>query len=126
MATSYTDQLEEWVKQKKGSARDKHLVTFLAIKEDVRLAMNAGYSAKTIWQNMRELGRVSFTYALFLKYVSLHIKDNSKASAINAETDAKPTPKTATDKNSSKIQSQPKKVGMPTFKFNPIVKHEDN
>jgi hypothetical protein len=66
---SYPDQLAEWVSQPARTLRDRHLVTFMAVRNDVKAALDAGFTAKTIWTNMRETGRVDFCYETFLRHV---------------------------------------------------------
>ena len=48
MAKSYPEQLAEWVKRRESTKRDKNLVAFLAVRDDVKLAVDAGYAVKTI------------------------------------------------------------------------------
>ena len=69
MAKTYADELAEWVKRQKTTGRDRNLVAFHAVQSDVELAMSAGYSAKTVWSNLRETGRIGFGYETFLSYV---------------------------------------------------------
>jgi hypothetical protein len=68
-AKSYPEQLAEWVNQPTRKLRDRHLVTFMAVRNDVEAALHAGFAAKTIWSNMQEAGRVDFCYETFLKHV---------------------------------------------------------
>lgn len=75
MPRSYSDHLAEWVKRREESARrDRNLVAFLAVKDDVKQAVDAGYAVKTIWAHMCEGKRVTFGYDTFLKYVKRHIR----------------------------------------------------
>ncbi|HCU5992216.1 TPA: TraK family protein, partial [Legionella pneumophila] len=77
MATSYTDQLAKWIIEKKSTSRNKNLVAFLAVKSDVIEALDAGYSVKTVWANMRELKRIDVGYDAFLNHVNRHIRKPS-------------------------------------------------
>ncbi|MDO9013673.1 MAG: TraK family protein, partial [Polynucleobacter sp.] len=49
MAKTYPEQLGEWVKRRESTQRDKNLVAFLAVRDDVKAAVEAGYSVKTVW-----------------------------------------------------------------------------
>ncbi|MBU0791961.1 MAG: TraK family protein, partial [Gammaproteobacteria bacterium] len=76
MAKSYTDELAEWVKKREASRprQDKSLVAFLAVRDDIHEAIDAGYSLKTIWEHLHEQGKIPYRYETFLKHVNKHIK----------------------------------------------------
>jgi len=76
MAKRYSKELESWLKAAKGNKnrRGKHLVAFLVIKDDVQDALEAGYSIKSIWEHMKETGKLSCRYETFLKHVNDHLK----------------------------------------------------
>lgn len=73
---SFPAELAVWVAQRSQTAkreRKEPLASFLAVRADVIEATAAGYALKTIWEHMRDTGRVSFRYETFLKYVRRHI-----------------------------------------------------
>lgn len=75
MAKTYVEELSQWVKQKKSAPRrDKNTVAFLAVKEDVVIAIEAGYSGKTIWEHLKENGKISCRYETFLNHVKKYIR----------------------------------------------------
>lgn len=74
MAKAYSELLGEWVKQRASSQRDRNLVAFLGVRDDVREALSAGYSVATIWAHMHEERRVLFGYDTFLSHVNRHIR----------------------------------------------------
>lgn len=137
MTTDYMQELAEWASQKKAKQprQDKHVVAFLAVRDDVKAALDGGYAMKTIWEHMRETGRISSRYETF----TLHVK--------RFITDVKPvaTPKPAPASGSSKpaaikkaepspvvealepVPGEPKKAtsSLPTFSFNPVARKED-
>lgn len=88
---SYTDDLAAWVKKKKSPKQNKALVAFMMVKDDVAEALEAGYSVKTIWEHMHEIGKIPYLYNTFLKHVKKHIKEKPypKPVATNVETPAK-------------------------------------
>jgi hypothetical protein len=92
MAKSYPEQLAEWVKRRESTKRDKNLVAFLAVRDDVKLAVDAGYAVKTIWANMHEEKRVAFGYDTLLNYVNRYIrmKSTRPADSLPAKTDPQP------------------------------------
>ena len=70
MTEKYTDELAKWVEKRKSSSkRDKNTVAFLAVRDDVISALEAGYSVKTVWEHMHEKGRIQYAYETFLKHV---------------------------------------------------------
>lgn len=74
MAKTYPERLGEWVKRRESTRRDKNIVAFLAVRDDVKDAVEAGYAVRTIWANMHEEKRVAFGYDTFLNYVNRHIR----------------------------------------------------
>jgi hypothetical protein len=78
MGRTYTDELASWVKKQETKGRDKNLVAFHGVRDDVSAAMEAGFSAKTVWANMHESGRLAFGYETFLSYVNRHVKTSQK------------------------------------------------
>ena len=112
MAKNYTDTLTEWAKNQGKTTkarRDRHWVVFLAVKADVEAAIEAGYALRTIWEHMRETGRITYRYETFLKH-------SSRLKKI----------KPITDKSG---EEPPEKKEPPSksdgFKFNAVPKKED-
>lgn len=79
MEKNYPDQLGSWVKEKAATRRDRNLTAFLEVRADIRAALDAGYTAKTIWLNMREAGRIPFGYDAFLRHLQRHMEDHLPA-----------------------------------------------
>lgn len=132
MKKPYTDQLAEWVKKREKSRprQDKGLVAFIAVKEDISEAIDAGYALKTIWEHLHETGKIPYRYETFLKHVKKHIKQKPKAPTkpvkgfdeLKAEQQsAARTPKTAKPNSGPrKLLTKPKE-----FEHNPEIKKED-
>ncbi|WP_293645169.1 TraK family protein [Thiolapillus sp.] len=110
MAKTYTEELAEWVKKRKEKRprQDLAAVAFMAVREDVKAAIEAGYAQKTIWAHLHEIGKIPYRYETFLKHVRKHIKeakreegpesakvtpDNPTKAAVGREKDTKPTKK---------------------------------
>jgi hypothetical protein len=82
MAKPYNEQLAEWVRQRTQSARrDRNRVAFLAVKEDVREALDEGWPVKTIWAHMTEQQRIGFGYDTFLVYVKRYLRPAAEPTA---------------------------------------------
>ncbi|MGJ7582668.1 TraK family protein [Variovorax sp. RHLX14] len=155
MTKNYTDQLAQWATKRQGRARERNLVVFHALQDDVRAALDAGFSSKTIWAHMQEQGRIDFGYETFLDYVNRVIKtarmakpgfrsgadvvagaeraDDSQKERLAAKSSTEPpmarplhAPSPVTPAAPPSPQLQPRRTSMPTFKFNPIPQREDN
>ena len=130
MAKSYPEQLAEWVKRRESTKRDKNLVAFLAVRDDVKLAVDAGYAVKTIWANMHEEKRVTFGYDTFLNYVNRYIrmKSTKPSDPVPAKTNPQPAIERGRQVSKPAPQNQGPKVKAPdtptgfTFNSEPNVK----
>ena len=120
MAKTYPEQLGEWVKQRESTRRDKNLVAFLAVRDDVRAAVEAGYAVKTVWANMHEFKRIMFGYDTFLNYVNRLIRRpqvNQTTTTAFSSAPAKAGNKTAT-----KAKPANDETG---FSYNPVPNKEE-
>lgn len=126
MAKSYPEQLGEWVKKRQSTKRDKNLVAFLAVKNDVRAALDAGYAVKTIWANMLDTKRIEFGYDTFLNHVNRLIRRPQAARTTRTETKSTAT---ANNDTKSKTSKKQKTTTPPSsqagFVFNPKPNKED-
>ncbi|WP_157118899.1 TraK family protein [Azohydromonas lata] len=116
-AHTYVDELTSWVKQsaEPRPRRDRSLVAFLAVKEDVRNAIDARFPLKTIWQHMTETGRLTCRYETFLTHVKAHITDA-------------PAPKAGgSAKSSHGSQPEPRRTNtsVPGFTYQPAKDPKD-
>lgn len=115
-ARSYLDHLAERTKNKPPTKQGVNKVIFLAVKNDVKEALDAGYSAKTIWTDMVESKRVTFCYATFMNYVNKLILQPQIEKIISEE-------------NPSDSKPETNKTTKPTtpagFTFNPIPNKEE-
>lgn len=73
---SYTEELTEWVEKRaqKKRRQDAAAVAFLAVRPDVKAAIEAGYALITIWEHMQETGKVKCSYETFRKHVRRFLK----------------------------------------------------
>lgn len=130
MAKRYTDQLAEWVKKREASRprQDKNVVAFLAVRADVKEAMDAGYALKTIWEHMHEIGKIPYRYETFLKHVRRHIKqapepDTPAPPPADQVKDDKPDPKAKKAGEAKTTKKEPPSVS--GFTFDATPKKED-
>ena len=130
MAKTYPDQLGEWVKLRKSTQRDKNLVAFLAVRDDVKAAVEAGYAVKTVWANMHESKRIEFGYDTFLNYVNRLLRrplvDQAATLTESASppttANSNPKPKAGVKKSVAKTTKPEAPTG---FTFNSAPKKED-
>lgn len=81
MTTAFEKEITAYMSQDLESGRLKRAdypAAFLLAKTDVMQAMEAGYDLKTIWEFLRETGRIPFRYETFLKYVRKYITECSE------------------------------------------------
>lgn len=130
MGKSYPEQLGEWVKQRTSTRRDKNLVAFLGVREDVKAAVEAGYAVKTVWANMAECGRIGFGYDTFLNYVNRLVRRTPTDPAA-ASTPAPPAGRAPVTHSRTKLDTKTTAVkrmksGPPAgFTFNPVPNEEE-
>jgi hypothetical protein len=105
MAKSYSDELAEWVRRRPSSKRDKNMVAFLAVRDDVEEALAKGYPVSTIWAHMYENKRVAFRYEMFLHYVNRHVRRQKAQPMITATT--APNSPAAVKTTLPKLEKQP-------------------
>ena len=117
MPKNYTEELAEWVKKHEAlrPRKNKNLITFLAVRTDVKAAIEAGYAFKTIWEHLHETGKISYRYETFLRHVRQHITLAPTSQVKGSNTDKK-----------AGIVTKPKPPEpLRGFSFNPIPKIED-
>ena len=74
MARNYAEELDTWVSQREVTGREKNLVAFHAVRDDIQTALAAGFAVKTIWAHMRAKGRISYGYNTFRFHVNRFIR----------------------------------------------------
>jgi hypothetical protein len=128
MSKTYLEVLGAWVKRRDSSKRDANLVAFLAVRKDVKAAVDAGYPVKTVWTQLHEAKKVTYGYETFLNYVNRFIRrvpvetaNEAVAQAAVKETARKLTPG---KKPTPRPPTKPPEA-IPGFTFNSSPKKED-
>jgi hypothetical protein len=124
MKKRFSEQLGEWVKEKKSRQRDKNLVAFLAVKADVQDALNEGYAVKTIWEYMVEKKRIEYGYETFLNYINRLIRRKGKGGTPD-NTKNEQSSVTNTKEEPITTAKEQKSTQISGFKFNPIPNKEE-
>ncbi len=137
MTKGFISDLAGWMAKKdaerdaKKKRKDAAAVAFLALRSDIEEGIEAGYSLWSIWQFLRETGRIQYGYDSFRYNVKKYIKHKSPAvptlaakvpesvasSAIPAVVESAP--------QSAPLQQDPvvvQPVEKPVFNFNPSRK----
>lgn len=131
MTKSYPELLGEWIKRRESTKRDRYLAAFLAVRDDVKAAVNAGYPIMTIWANMVEAGQVACGYETFRNYVNRYVRraDESHTSTSPAPTsDRAQAPRVPTVRKiagTSPGDQASKPATIPGFTFNSEPRKED-
>jgi len=129
--SSYPNELAAWIKKRAAKKRrqDAATVAFLAVRGDVKAAMNSGYAVTTIYEHMHETGRVKCSYETFRKHVQRFIRATPAAPApvLPPATDQAKGEKTAQQERGSKVKKPktPDPTGITSFNFNPKPNKED-
>ncbi len=128
MASRYADELAEWVSARPAPRprQDRSLVAFLAVKEDVRAALEAGYAMKTIWAHLHATGRIESRYETFTLHVKRHLRTPPPAQPPTAAQAQRPPGGPAA--TSPPAPREPRKTLPPSvggFTFNATPKTED-
>ena len=127
MTKNLSARIAERAARKKPPRNGQNRVTFLAMREDVKQAIDDGWPVKAIWETLHEEGKVSFSYQAFIGYANRLILSSPASRA------TVPTP-VATDswigkqRNPATAQATEKNPGEPTttgFTFNRTPKKED-
>jgi len=127
MAKSLSERIAQRVSAKQPSRTGKNRASFLAVRDDVRKALDDGWPVKVIWDTLRDEGKIEFGYDAFIGYVNRLIRNaetslaNPPGNQVKAE---KPTPKTKTKPETPQNpKEKPPSVG--GFTFNPTPNKKD-
>jgi hypothetical protein len=149
MAKSLSERIAERMSTTQPTQAGKNRAAFLAVRDDVKKALDDGWPVKVVWATLREEGRIEFKYDAFIKYVNQLVRNTeppARPTAPAEPTTATPAPKAATRSASSSPATAPavtpkpaapapassasepdsKPAGkIPSFNFNPTPNKED-
>jgi hypothetical protein len=128
MAEDFSNQLAQWVEQRGLQTSDKNLVAFMAVRDDVKLAIDTGYAVKTVWANLRETGRIDLGYKTFLNYVRRclgPLPDPAAASPVKPATTLAAAAPPSRETNSVKMPTRVLPLAMPGFVYDPVPNKEE-
>jgi hypothetical protein len=87
----------------KGLQKDINRATFLALRDEIKHAMDEGWPVKRIWENLYKQGDIKFSYQSFIGYVNrliLH-KNEQKKTQVKSSAKAIEKPQQVTQKEKS-------------------------
>jgi len=93
MPKSLSERIADRAKTRKPSAIGKNRASFLAVRDDVKQALDDGWPVKTIWETLREEGKVSFGYDAFIGYVNRLIRRSAVRQGAALQTEPAPPAK---------------------------------
>lgn len=90
MAKSLSERIAARTLKKKPSRSGQNLAAFLALRADIKDALDDGWPVKTICETLQEEGKITFSYQAFRGYVNRLILLPATTSTPAAE--VRPTP----------------------------------
>ncbi len=126
---SLSERIAERAKKKQKQARGgANRAEFLAVKEDVKKALDDQWPMKDIWETLRAEGAISFSYDAFMGYVRRLIKPDDASQLPHSP--QKPKGKNLAAKSDLAAKSEtvqnhtpaPNPSTKPSFNFNPKPK----
>ena len=127
MTKNLSARIAERAARKKPPRNGQNRVTFLAMREDVKQAIDDGWPVKTIWETLHEEGKVSFSYQAFIGYANRLILSSS-ASRTTVSTPMAVDSRIGKQRNPATAQATEKNPEGPAtsgFTFNRTPKKED-
>lgn len=126
MAKNLSERIAAMAIKKKPSRRAQNRANFLALRVDVKQALDDGWPVKSIWETLNEEGKIDFSYQSFRVYVNrliltpaeliLATANFATYAASREQTNLVPT---------STNEKKAKELAANGFKFNKTPKKED-
>lgn len=120
MAKSLSERIAARIVKRKPSRSAQNRATFLALRADIKQALDDGWPVKNIWETLHEEGKVNFSYQAFRGYTNRLILTPPAA----GET-AQTTVDVGTGKAKTPTVKKPEEPAATGFTFNKTPKKED-
>ncbi|MDH3444477.1 MAG: TraK family protein [Deltaproteobacteria bacterium] len=65
-----------------GARNGKNKASFLAVRDQVREALDDGWSMFAIWETLHEEGSIAFSYTVFCRYVWMRVPMKSPEAGV--------------------------------------------
>ncbi|MGL0788784.1 TraK family protein [Xanthomonas translucens] len=132
MAKSLSDRIAERMSARQPTGAGKNRASFLALRNDVKKALDDGWPVKVIWETLRDEGKIPFGYDAFIGYVNRLVRSPDAATPASPSTDqvksAKPGQQEGGSKAKKRKTPEPKNsepAGIARFDYNPKPNRED-
>jgi hypothetical protein len=129
MAKSLSARIAERIARKKPAGNVRNRAAFLALRGEVKQAIDDGWPVKTIWETLHGEGKVAFSYQAFRGYVNrliLSPSANGEATPlVVADQPRQAAPRLAVQSARTPAEWQPEKLAATGFTFNRTPKKED-
>ena len=130
MAKSLSARIAERIARKKPAGNVRNRAAFLALRGEVKQAIDDGWPVKTIWETLHDEEKVAFSYQAFRGYVNRLILSPSvsgEAASMPAVADQsrQVAPRLALPSAKNRSEWKPEKPAAIGFTFNRTPKKED-
>jgi hypothetical protein len=114
----------------KPQLRDRHRLAFIALRDSIEHALNAGASVKRIWTRLRDEKKISCSYPTFSRHVKILIVCADKQAQYPSRSSAKAAEKPVKKPDDKPQQITPKeKVDtdiIKNFVYDPFILTKDD
>ena len=124
MPRSLSVRVAERTARAKPSRGATNRATFLAVKDDVKQALDDGWPVKAVWETLHEEGKIAFSYQTFRTYVNRLIL-KKRLETERGKVAGKGAGGGKPDQEGVRPVEKNSTAGIRGFRFNPIPKKED-
>ncbi len=129
MAKSLSARIAERVARKKPAGNVRNRAAFLALRGEVKQAIDDGWPVKTIWETLHGEGKVDFSYQAFRGYVNRLIlsppANGEGTPPVMAGPSRQAAPRSVPQSARTPTEWQPEKLAATGFTFNKTPRKED-
>ena len=130
MAKSLSARIAERIARKKPAGNVRNRAAFLALRGEVKQAIDDGWPVKTIWETLHDEEKVAFSYQAFRGYVNRLIlsppaNGETAPAPVVADQSGQAAPRSAPQSARTPAEWEPEKLAATGFTFNKTPKKED-
>ena len=126
---SLSERIAQRVQSTKTNRARDNLLAFLALRDDIKKALNDSYTKKEIWETLRDEQKIAFGYISFTRYVNRLIlggdKQDKSTKMETSKTVEQPSHK-PDDKQKQVTPKEKKEDVIKNFVFKPIQLTKDD
>ena len=123
MAKKLSVRIAERTGRKTPSRNGTNRAAFLALRDDVKQALDDGWPVKAIWETLHEEGKITFSYPAFCRYVKRLVV--GRRLEIGRDAAARKKGKREPKRAGLNAVNNNSTAGLPSFTFNSTPKKED-